>query len=98
MLRIGCPYCGERDQIEFAFGDDATCRFPDLADCDIDAWTNAVFFRDNPKGIHREYWQHQHGCRQWLLVVRDTVTHEIQSVTPAREVLLATRSGQAEAA
>ena len=33
----------------------------------------AVFVRDNPMGEHREYWQHVHGCRQWLFVVRDTV-------------------------
>jgi sarcosine oxidase subunit delta len=44
-----------------------------------------VFIRDNPRGAHHEYWQHVHGCRQWLRVVRDTVTHEIAAVTPARE-------------
>jgi sarcosine oxidase subunit delta len=85
MLRIACPYCGVRDQIEFAYGGDAVSGFPDLAVADLDRWSDAVFIRDYPRGEHREFWQHQHGCRQWLHVVRDTVTHEIASVAPARE-------------
>jgi sarcosine oxidase delta subunit len=39
-----------------------------------------------------------HGCRQWLFVVRDTVTHEIQSVTPARERSVAPGPGEAATA
>lgn len=84
MLRIPCPHCGVRDYVEFAYGDDAALRFPELSDADIDRWSEAVFLRDNPRGEHRELWLHQHGCRQWLCVVRDTVTHEIKSVVPAR--------------
>jgi sarcosine oxidase subunit delta len=85
MLRIDCPYCGERDHVEFVYGGDATQRFPSLSVTDCDPWTEFVFFRDNPQGTHKEYWQHQNGCRQWLKVVRDTVTHRIYSVTPARD-------------
>jgi heterotetrameric sarcosine oxidase delta subunit len=85
MLRIACPYCGERDHVEFVYGGDANQRMPDLAQAETDPWVEFVFFRDNPRGAHSEYWQHQHGCRQWLRVVRDTVTHRIHSVTPARE-------------
>jgi len=85
MLRIDCPYCGERDHVEFVYGGDATERFPSLSIAECDPWTEFVFFRDNPKGKHKEYWQHQNGCRQWLRVVRDTVTHQIYSVTPARD-------------
>jgi heterotetrameric sarcosine oxidase delta subunit len=84
-MRITCPYCGERDRVEFVYGGDASHPFPDLGDTDIDNWTDFVFLRDNPKGDHAEYWQHQSGCRQWLRVVRHTVTHEISSVTPARD-------------
>lgn len=86
MLRIPCPYCGERDHVEFVYGGDATQPYPDLGDDDLDRWTDFVFLRDNPKGAHAEYWQHQHGCRQWLVVTRDTVTHQIHSVAPARDV------------
>lgn len=85
MLRIPCPYCGERDYVEFAYGDDAWHPWPDLAAADLDRWADAVFIRENPRGEHREWWQHQHGCRQWLYVVRDTLTHEILRVLPARE-------------
>jgi heterotetrameric sarcosine oxidase delta subunit len=85
MLRIVCPYCGERDQVEYVYAGDATRQMPDLADADLDRWTDWVFARDNPKGEHHEYWQHVHGCRQWLHVARNTVTHEIVAVRPARE-------------
>lgn len=42
-------------------------------------------FRDNPKALHAEFWQHRSGCGQWLRVERDTVTHVIESVVPARD-------------
>jgi sarcosine oxidase subunit delta len=95
MLRIVCPYCGERDHVEYVYAGDAAKRLPDLADSDLDRWTDCVFVRDNVRGEHYEYWQHAHGCRQWLLVVRDTVTHEIRTVTPAREWALVAASGEA---
>jgi sarcosine oxidase subunit delta len=86
MLRIPCPYCGDRDYVEFLYGGDAENAMPELSDTDVDRWTEFVFFRNDPKGEHAEYWQHQHGCRQWLRVVRDTVTHKVTSVQPASEV------------
>ena len=36
------------------------------------AWHDHVFLFDNPKGPHREYWQHVLGCRQWLVLERNT--------------------------
>ena len=85
MLQIVCPYCGERDHVEFVYGGDANQPYPDIDDSDLDRWTEFVFVRENPKGAQSEYWQHQHGCRQWLFGVRDTVTHEINFVVPARD-------------
>ncbi|RUT94681.1 sarcosine oxidase subunit delta, partial [Mesorhizobium sp. USDA-HM6] len=41
--------------------------------------------RNNPAGSHREFWQHVTGCRQWLVVERDTRNHIIQSVGFARK-------------
>ena len=78
MLRIACPYCGERDQVEFAYGGDASEEFPELTNSDVGRWTEFVFVRENPRGAHGEYWHHQYGCRQWLRVERDTVTHHIR--------------------
>jgi sarcosine oxidase subunit delta len=37
--------------------------------------------RDNPKGWVRERWVHAFGCRQWFVVVRNTVTHEIRTTS-----------------
>ena len=50
----------------------------------MEAWLDFVYIRDNPKGVHTEYWHHSHGCRQWLVIERDTVTHEVSGVTFAK--------------
>ena len=70
MLRINCPFCGERDHSEFTYGGDATVVYPAL-DAPLEAWIDAVYVRRNPKGLHRERWQHGDGCRLWLIVERD---------------------------
>ena len=82
MIRIPCPFCGPRDHSEFAYGGDASVEYPAL-DASTEAWHDAVFLRDNPKGRQAETWQHVHGCRMWLVVERDTVTHEVFSVRAA---------------
>ncbi len=79
MIRIPCPFCGLRDHSEFSYEGDATVEYPAL-DASEDAWFEAVFLRDNPRGPHREYWRHAFGCGAFLEVVRDTVTHEISEV------------------
>ena len=42
-----------------------------------DAWLDHVYLRDNPRGPHWEWWHHSAGCRAWIKVKRDTMTHEI---------------------
>lgn len=76
MLRIPCPFCGLRDHAEFDYEGDATVTFPPL-DAAPQAWLDAVFLRDNPRGAHREFWRHARGCGAWLIVTRDTLTHAI---------------------
>jgi len=49
------------------------------------AFAEAVYLRDNPAGLHREHWFHSAGCQSWLLVERDTRTHEIVKVEATRE-------------
>lgn len=80
MLRINCPICGLRDDSEFSYGEDASVTYPELTNSDRKSWFEAVFLRDNPRGLHQERWHHVQGCRQWLIVERDTLTHEIFSV------------------
>ena len=41
-----------------------------------------MYLRDNPKGKHRELWQHNAGCREWLVVTRDTLTHQVTGAEP----------------
>lgn len=78
MLRIPCPYCGVRDQVEFHFGGESKLRRPaDPAQLSDAEWANYLFYRDNPRGLHQERWVHSYGCRQWFHLVRDTLTHEI---------------------
>ncbi len=81
-MRITCPFCGTRDHSEFTYCGDATIAYPDLA-APLEAWVEAVYVRANPRGTHRERWHHSDGCRLWLIVERDTVTHEISGVVPA---------------
>lgn len=81
MLRINCPFCGTRDHTEFTYGGDATLTRPAQDNTAIDAWVDYVFMRDNPRGLHEEYWQHLQGCRSWMKITRDTLTHEITDVS-----------------
>lgn len=94
-MRIACPYCGERDLQEFAYHGDAAKVRPDGMEATSDAMHEYVYLRDNPAGTHRELWYHAAGCHAWLVVVRDTRTHTITEVDPARDVALRRRSGAA---
>lgn len=84
MIRINCPFCGERDHSEFGYGGDGSIEYPPL-DAPAEEWTKAVFQRENIRGVQTESWQHVSGCRQWLLIERDTMTHEIHSVKAAHD-------------
>jgi heterotetrameric sarcosine oxidase delta subunit len=86
MLRIACPHCGERDEVEFRYRGDASVRRPP-ADADATAYAAYVYERRNPRGWHLEWWFHGAGCRQWLQLWRHTVTHEIHSVGTAGDPL-----------
>jgi heterotetrameric sarcosine oxidase delta subunit len=77
MLRIPCPHCGLRDYSEFAYAGDASKQRPAHGTGDQRAWYEYVFLFDNPKGAHLEYWQHVEGCRQWLVLERDTATNAV---------------------
>ncbi|HXZ60137.1 MAG TPA: sarcosine oxidase subunit delta [Steroidobacteraceae bacterium] len=79
MMLLNCPWCGARDEWEFVCGGTSHIARPALTASDA-AWGEYLFFRDNPKGLHRERWRHAHGCGQWFNVVRHTVTHQVVSV------------------
>ena len=76
-MLIPCPVCGPRDHSEFSYEGDATVRRPAHDVTDAAAWAAFVYDRANPMGAHREFWQHVHGCRLFLEVERDTLTHAV---------------------
>ena len=75
-MRIPCPFCGPRDSREFVTrGDAAPVRpAPEAGDA---AMHDYVYLRDNPAGEITEWWYHASGCRQWMRVTRDTLTHKV---------------------
>ncbi len=80
-MRIKCPVCGERPLEEYAYRGDAKVQRPRThAPDQANAWHDYVYLRDNPKGRQKEHWRHSGGCGAWLVVDRDTYTHEIFSV------------------
>lgn len=93
-MRITCCHCGERGHEEFSYLGDASLRRPTAPMDELGnamspeqsaEWLDYVYLRDNPSGPHRELWQHVGGCRAWLVVTRNTRTHEILSVEPATD-------------
>jgi sarcosine oxidase, subunit delta len=76
VLRIPCPHCGLRDEPEFSFGGPA-CVVRPGPDCDDAQWSEYLFNRENPAGVHFERWCHSYGCGRWLNIERDTTTHRI---------------------
>ena len=84
-MRIPCPYCGDRDASEFTDLGDAGLKRPDPSAPNAErAFHDYVYLRDNPAGPHREFWHHVSGCRSWLVVTRDTRSHEILGAEFAR--------------
>ena len=93
---INHPLLGPRDAAEFVcLGDASLIDRPDPAtENAADAFYEYLYLRDNPAGPHKELWYHEHGDRSWLVVNRDTLTHEIIGVELARDVALARGRGR----
>ena len=97
------PLLGPRDASEFAYlGDASLLDRPAVDDpatlgdaSTLDAFHEYLYLRDNPIGSHRELWFHEQGDRSWLVVTRDTLTHEITACELARDVALARRDAAA---
>ncbi len=83
-MRITCPWCGSRPLSEFTYGDDAGKARPKSPEkASPDEWVDYVYLRENPAGRHVEYWHHTGGCRSWLVVTRDTLSHKISKTVLA---------------
>ncbi|MCT8159157.1 sarcosine oxidase subunit delta [Pseudoruegeria sp. SHC-113] len=85
-MRITCPCCGPRDLREFSYRGAASDLDRPAADAPPEDWHAYLHLRDNPAGVTRDLWYHELGCASWLVVTRNTVTHEILSCEMARDV------------
>jgi sarcosine oxidase subunit delta len=79
-LIIPCPYCGERDLSEFVRRGEVPTRRPDLS-AGAEEFVEHLYFRTNPAGPTDEHWYHDAGCRQWMVVRRDTRNHAVEAAT-----------------
>ena len=85
MHTLQCPWCGSRDLNEFSCGGEADIVRQNVDTADDRTWGEYLYFRTNAKGAHAELWCHQHGCRQWFRVLRDTATHQVLEVAHLAE-------------
>ena len=85
-MLIKCPHCGIRPVEEFTFLGDASVTRPASNDpATMEQWYDYVYLRDNAKGRIAEYAHHSGGCRSWLVVSRDTQTHDVFDTVTARD-------------
>ena len=95
---INHPLLGPRDSSEFTYlGDASLMDRPDWKGVDADEkksqttiqnYHDYLYLRKNNAGEHRELWYHEQGDRSWLIVTRDTTTHEISQVELAKDIAL----------
>ena len=84
---INHPLLGPRDSAEFVYkGDAGLINRPDRFDASDEQMHDYIYLRDNPAGEHKELWYHEQGDRSWLVVTRNTLTHEIKAVEMAKDV------------
>lgn len=79
MQLFPCPFCGPRDETEFHFSGETDNLRPDGRDVLASDWSAYLYMRANPRGTAREIWCHN-TCGEFLVLVRDTVTHVVESV------------------
>ena len=76
MLKIPCPFCGDRNESEFIHGGPLKSRpTDDASQVDDQAWVEYLTVPNNPIGPVRERWWHVRGCGSWFTLTRDTLTH-----------------------
>ena len=76
-MRLPCPICGERDRREFYYKGAAVALARPDPEAGLVAWDDYVHLRENPAGETQELWYYEAGCSAWLVVTRNTVTHEV---------------------
>jgi sarcosine oxidase subunit delta len=85
-MLIPHPLLGLRDAQEFTYLGDASLIDRPNGLTQPEDFHDYLYLRDNPAGVHRELWFHEQGDRSWLVVTRNTLTHEILGAELARDV------------
>lgn len=85
---INHPLLGPRDAAEFTYlGNASLLNRPDpKSETALEGFYSYQYLRHNPAGEIRELWYHEQGDRSWLIVTRNTLTHEISNVELASDV------------
>ena len=82
MLRITCPWCGDRHESEFVCGGTHEKVRPDRPESLSDEeWIDYLTVAPNPVGPLVEKWWHRHGCGLWFSLERNTLTHEVRPIS-----------------
>ena len=90
-MHIRCPWCGPRELEEFRFRSVVTdgrivaefgiaTQQAAVASDEVVRPYTRVYERANTPQSSVEYWQHERGCRAWLVVRRNPSTAEVLEV------------------
>ncbi len=86
MLLIRCPYCEmDRPEIEFRYAGEAHLVRPKIDAASDEEWSEFLYYRTNPKGLHAERWRHAAGCGRYFNCLRDTTSDKIKATYKAGE-------------
>jgi heterotetrameric sarcosine oxidase delta subunit len=90
-MLLSCPHCGPREIEEFRLR--AVAGDPHAATAFA-----RVYLRTNVTDRSVEHWQHERGCRSWLVVRRNPSTAEVLDVRLLAALHEDTASGNTGAA
>ena len=94
MITVPCPWCGERNSMEFRAVGESKKR-PDVNTASPEEWRTYLYTKTNLADWVTETWYHRAGCRRYLTIERHTVTNVIRvSRKPAAQIRLDESSSQ----
>ena len=102
MLKLTCPHCKViADETELTPGGQAHIKRAAAGTSD-EEFSNYLFDRKNPKGVHLERWVHSFGCGKWFIAARCTLNLEVfgtytaKSLSPPMTIINAIKKRRAD--